>query len=58
MTARFVYWMNVSLDLRIEREHDEQGGGHPPRDRSPVPGQSGHGPTLGRPVGGWIDQLM
>jgi dihydrofolate reductase len=27
MTARFVYWMNVSLDLRIERERDEQGGG-------------------------------
>lgn len=27
MPARFVYWMNVSLDLFIEHEHDEQGGG-------------------------------
>jgi dihydrofolate reductase len=27
MTARFVYWMNVSLDLRIERTADEQGSG-------------------------------
>lgn len=27
MSARFVYWMNVSLDLFIEHEHDEQGGG-------------------------------
>lgn len=25
MTARFVYWMNVSLDLLIERTHGEQG---------------------------------
>ncbi|GAA4354705.1 dihydrofolate reductase family protein [Microbacterium rhizosphaerae] len=27
MTARFVYWMNVSLDLRIERTAGEEGGG-------------------------------
>lgn len=27
MSARFVYWMNVSLDLRIEYDLDEQGGG-------------------------------
>ncbi len=27
MAGRFVYWMNVSLDLRIERDPDEQGGG-------------------------------
>ncbi|GAA3766701.1 hypothetical protein GCM10022240_18890 [Microbacterium kribbense] len=27
MTARFVYWMNVSLDLRIEHEDGEHGGG-------------------------------
>lgn len=27
MTARFVYWMNVSLDLLIERTHGEQGAG-------------------------------
>ena len=27
MPGRFVYWMNVSLDLRIERALDEQGGG-------------------------------
>jgi dihydrofolate reductase len=27
MTGRFVYWMNVSLDLKIERAPDEQGGG-------------------------------
>jgi len=27
MAARFVYWMNVSLDLRIEREDGEHGGG-------------------------------
>lgn len=27
MSARFVYWMNVSLDLRIEHDLDEQGGG-------------------------------
>ncbi|MEV8274238.1 dihydrofolate reductase family protein [Microbacterium sp. NPDC077184] len=27
MSARFVYWMNVSLDLFIEHTHDEQGGG-------------------------------
>ncbi|SDD06317.1 Dihydrofolate reductase [Sanguibacter gelidistatuariae] len=27
MSARFVYWMNVSLDLRIEHAVDEQGGG-------------------------------
>ncbi|MDM4763028.1 dihydrofolate reductase family protein [Galbitalea sp. SE-J8] len=27
MSARFVYWMNVSLDLFIERDDDEQGGG-------------------------------
>ncbi|UUT35646.1 dihydrofolate reductase family protein [Microbacterium elymi] len=27
MTARFVYWMNVSVDLRIERDPDERGGG-------------------------------
>ena len=27
MPARFVYWMNVSLDLFIEHAHDEQGGG-------------------------------
>lgn len=27
MAARFVYWMNVSLDLFIEQAHDEQGGG-------------------------------
>ncbi|WP_159498416.1 dihydrofolate reductase family protein [Microbacterium sp. 18062] len=27
MTGRFVYWMNVSLDLRIERDLDEEGGG-------------------------------
>ncbi len=25
--ARFVYWMNVSLDLRIERDAGEDGGG-------------------------------
>jgi dihydrofolate reductase len=27
MPGRFVYWMNVSLDLRIEHAEDEQGGG-------------------------------
>lgn len=27
MTGRFVYWMNVSLDLMIEQEPGEQGGG-------------------------------
>ncbi len=27
MTARFVYWMNVSLDLMIESEPGEEGGG-------------------------------
>jgi len=27
MSGRFVYWMNVSLDLRIERAPGEQGGG-------------------------------
>ncbi len=27
MAGRFVYWMNVSLDLRIEREAGEDGGG-------------------------------
>jgi len=27
MAGRFVYWMNVSLDLRIERDAGEQGGG-------------------------------
>lgn len=27
MSARFVYWMNVSLDLRIERTTGENGGG-------------------------------
>ena len=27
MTARFVYWMNVSLDLKIERAAGEEGGG-------------------------------
>jgi dihydrofolate reductase len=27
MTARFVYWMNVSLDLLIERAGGESGGG-------------------------------
>lgn len=27
MAARFVYWMNVSLDLRIEHEDGEHGGG-------------------------------
>lgn len=27
MAGRFVYWMNVSLDLMIERVTDEQGGG-------------------------------
>ena len=27
MTARFVYWMNVSLDLLIERADGEQGAG-------------------------------
>lgn len=27
MAGRFVYWMNVSLDLRIERVDNEQGGG-------------------------------
>ncbi|MEP6851630.1 MAG: dihydrofolate reductase family protein [bacterium] len=27
MTARFVYWMNVSLDLLIARTHGEQGAG-------------------------------
>lgn len=27
MSARFVYWMNVSLDLFIEHAPDEQGGG-------------------------------
>lgn len=27
MTARFVYWMNVSLDLRIEEVEGEDGGG-------------------------------
>src|SRR3712207_459582 len=25
--GRFVYWMNVSMDLRIEHAHNEQGGG-------------------------------
>ncbi|WP_285725382.1 dihydrofolate reductase family protein [Psychromicrobium xiongbiense] len=28
MSARFVYWMNVSLDLRIEHAVNEQGGGN------------------------------
>jgi dihydrofolate reductase len=27
MAGRFVYWMNVSLDLKIEQVTDEQGGG-------------------------------
>lgn len=27
MAGRFVYWMNISVDLRIERAPDEQGGG-------------------------------
>lgn len=27
MAARFVYWMNVSLDLRVEAVPDEQGSG-------------------------------
>lgn len=27
MPARYVYWMNVSLDLRIEYTENEQGGG-------------------------------
>lgn len=27
MSGRFVYWMNVSLDLKIEAEPGEQGGG-------------------------------
>lgn len=27
MTGRFVYWMNVSLDLMIEQDPDEAGGG-------------------------------
>lgn len=27
MTGRFVYWMNVSLDLMIEQEAGEEGGG-------------------------------
>ncbi|MBB2975860.1 dihydrofolate reductase [Microbacterium endophyticum] len=27
MPARFVYWMNVSLDLKIERDRDEDGSG-------------------------------
>ncbi|MEV2239222.1 dihydrofolate reductase family protein [Micromonospora sp. NPDC049891] len=27
MPGRFVYWMNVSVDLRIERDPGEQGGG-------------------------------
>ncbi|MBQ1026497.1 dihydrofolate reductase family protein [Micromonospora sp. C95] len=27
MSGRFVYWMNVSVDLRIERAPGEQGGG-------------------------------
>jgi len=27
MPGRFVYWMNVSLDLKIERDPGEQGGG-------------------------------
>ncbi|MFY1576706.1 dihydrofolate reductase family protein [Verrucosispora sp. WMMD703] len=27
MSGRFVYWMNVSVDLRIERTPGEQGGG-------------------------------
>ncbi|WP_035854516.1 dihydrofolate reductase family protein [Cryptosporangium arvum] len=27
MTARFAYWMNVSLDLRIERTPGDDGGG-------------------------------
>jgi len=27
MAGRFVYWMNVSLDLKIERDHGEEGGG-------------------------------
>lgn len=27
MAGRFVYWMNVSLDLKIERDPDEAGGG-------------------------------
>lgn len=27
MTARFVYWMNTSLDLRIQQHPGEQGGG-------------------------------
>ena len=28
MPGRFVYWMNVSVDLKIEREHGEGGGGN------------------------------
>jgi dihydrofolate reductase len=27
MAGRFVYWMNVSLDLKIERDPSEEGGG-------------------------------
>jgi len=27
MAGRFVYWMNVSLDLKIERDPGEEGGG-------------------------------
>ena len=27
MPGRFVYWMNVSVDLRIERDPGEEGGG-------------------------------
>lgn len=27
MPGRFVYWMNVSVDLKIERDPDESGGG-------------------------------
>jgi dihydrofolate reductase len=27
MAGRFVYWMNVSLDLKIERDPNEEGGG-------------------------------
>lgn len=36
MPARFVYWMNVSLDLFIEREPDENGGGEWMRISEPL----------------------
>lgn len=36
MTGRFVYWMNVSLDLRIEQQPDENGGGNWMRITEPL----------------------